>query len=384
MLRNKSGHSNAILPAIRRNIGDTDPVRGFLPAAELYRRAQSAFSSRHIPESLRLLQAAETMGHSANECAASRWNCWMLLGRFEEAWRESDAIAARGGCGSQCLWDGQAFKGKRVIIRCLHGFGDAIQFVRYARLIRSEAAGVAVQTHPQLISLFQRIPFLDRVTEWSDGPGERFRDWDQQIEVMELAWAFRTTPGTIPREVPYLCVEDRHRDGSRSALGAKARPRVGLLWEGGVWNPARNVPLTLLRPILEMQGFQFYSFQRGRGRDELSSHTLRERICDLSGDSADVVHFAADLLNMDLLITVDTMAAHLAGALGKPVWVLLQYEADWRWMLDRRDSPWYPTMRLFRQQDDRDWRTPLRQIALELETFAPRVAASSAGSVTVS
>lgn len=290
----------------------------------------------------------------------------MLLGRFEDAWREGDAIAARGQPDPNRLWDGQPFGGKRVIIRCLHGFGDAIQFLRYVRLMRHEAASIMVQTHPQLVSLFRGTPFVDRVSTWSDGPGIREIDWDQQIEVMELPRAFRTTLAGIPGEVPYLHVEDRYKEASLLNLGPKRKPRVGLLWRTGDWDPARNIPVAELRPILQAEDVDFYSFQRGTHPGELDCLGLAQRVLDLSGDSPEVVHFAADLLNMDLLITVDTMAAHLAGALGKFAWVLLPYEADWRWMLERSDTPWYPTMRLFRQRTRGNWQWPIRQIAQEL------------------
>jgi hypothetical protein len=293
----------------------------------------------------------------------------MLLGRFEEAWRESERIAQRGGPDPHRLWDGHPFTGKRVIIRCLHGFGDAIQFVRYARLVRREATRVIVQTHPQLVSLFRGIPFVDEVITWDAGPGVRSVDWDQQIEVMELPRAFGTTLATIPAEIPYIKVAERYRERTRRALGPKRRPRIGLLWESGEWNEARNVPFEELRPILEGTPADFYSFQRGSGRNVLAASEFAGRVHDLSGDSPDVAHFAADLLYMDLLITVDTMAAHLAGALGRPVWVLLPFEADWRWMLDRRDTPWYPTMRLFRQRVRENWRWPVRQVLRELEEF---------------
>jgi hypothetical protein len=351
---------------LRRGLSDTVAVHVLDSAAGLYRRAQSEFSNRRIPACLELLQRAELRGHSPDECAACRWNCWMLLGRFEEAWRESDAIAARAAHDPNRLWDGLPFAGKRVVIRCLHGYGDAIQFVRYASLLRCQAAGVTVQTHPQLVSLFRGMPFVDRVTTWSDGPGRRGVDWDQQIEVMELPRAFRTTSTTIPNETPYLRVEPRYRTGS---FGPRRWPRVGLLWEAGDWNPARNIPLDDLRPLLDTPGVEFYSFQRGPERKKLASCKWGRGIVDLSGDSPDVVHFAADLVEMDLVLTVDTMAAHLAGALGKAVWVLLPYEADWRWMLERCDSPWYPTMRLFRQRVRGDWSLPIRQAARELQSF---------------
>jgi hypothetical protein len=293
----------------------------------------------------------------------------MLLGRFEEAWKESDAILARGLPDPNRLWDGLPFAGKRVVIRCLHGFGDAIQFLRYARIVREQAAHVAVQTHPQLVLLFQGAPFIDQATTWEDGPGLRHRDWDQQIEVMELPRAFRTTLTDIPNEIPYLFVDRRAAAGSPLAGRPRRRPRVGVLWEGGEWNPARNVPFPEILPVLSASDFEVYSFQRGEGREQLRASGLGDRICDLSGEGQDALYFAADLMHIDLLITVDTMAAHLAGALGRQVWVLLPFEADWRWMLDRADSPWYPTMRLFRQQKAGEWHAPVTQILRELASF---------------
>ncbi len=329
-----------------------------------FRLAQDAFANRRIPECLALLNRVEELGYSLDQCDAWRWNCWMLLGRFEEAWRVSGRIIQRGCFDPNRLWDGQPFANKRVIIRCLHGFGDAIQFLRYARLMRRSAATITAQTHPQLVGLLRGIPFLDRVITWGE-----VSEWDQQIEVMELPRAFRTTIDTVPARVPYLFADRQNRLRSVAAMDRSANPRVGLLWEGGDWNPARNVPLREFLQVLAVPGVEFYSFQRGGGRDELISLDRDGRIHDLSGDSPDVSIFAADLTNMDLLITVDTMAAHLAGALGKPVWVLLPYQADWRWMLDRCDSPWYPTMRLFRQTAPGDWRRPIARAAAELEIF---------------
>jgi hypothetical protein len=344
-------------------------VPALLECAQKYREARCAFSKRRIHDCLELLRAAERSGHDPAACAASRWDCWMLLGRFEEAWKESDAILARGLPDPNRLWDGLPFAGKRLMIRCLHGFGDAIQFLRYAKVVRQEADSVAVQTHPQLVSLFKGAPFVDWVTTWSDGPGLRHRDWDQQIEVMELPRAFRTTLAEIPHETPYLCVDRRYVSGSPLAGRPRRKPRLGVLWEGGEWNPARNVPFSDMLPVLSAPDFEVYSFQRGSGREQLRAAGLADRICDLSGEAQDAVYFAADLMHIDLLITVDTMAAHLAGALGRPVWVLLPFEADWRWMLDRADSPWYPTMRLFRQKKAGDWRAPVVQVLRELESF---------------
>jgi hypothetical protein len=325
--------------------------------------ALKALSARHISGALDFLHRAESSGHDPDECAGYRWLCLMLAGRFEEAWRESDRIAARGGPDPYRLWDGQPFTGKRVLIRCLHGYGDAIQFIRYARLLRRDAARVIVQTHPQLVSLFRGVPYADDVITWPDDPLDDARQWDQQIEVMELPRAFRTTLETIPREVPYLFVR-----GVRSRIPPRPgnKPRIGLQWGSSDWDHTRSLRLDDLSPILDNADFEFYSFQRGPQRGELTPLQPPGSIVDVSGDSPEIVEAAADLMNIDLLITVDTMLAHLAGALARPVWVLLPYAADWRWMLDRHDSPWYPTMRLFRQPSPGAWQCPIREIAAAL------------------
>ena len=327
----------------------------------------SALGARRVPMAVDYFQRAESAGHDAGECAARRWYCWMLMGDLERAWIESDCIAARDGSDPHRLWDGVPFEGKRVIIRCLHGFGDAIQFIRYARAIRSAAASVTVETHGELVRLFSGLPYIDRVVSWADGSSAGFADWDQQIEVMELSRAFRTTLGSIPADVPYLTIDSEARARSLRHLGGATRkPRVGLIWRSSEWNPARTIPAADFGAIVSAPGFSFFSFQRGPGRAEL--HTLRQlgEIHDTGDHSPDISDTAADMTNMDLIVTVDTMAAHLAGALGRTVWILLPFEADWRWMLDTCSTPWYPTMTLFRQPRPGDWRTVLELVSARL------------------
>ncbi|MCU1261175.1 MAG: repeat protein [Bryobacterales bacterium] len=326
---------------------------------------QEALAGRRIPKALDHFYRAQCAGHDSDACASARWDCWMLLGDFERAWMESDSITSRASVDPHRLWDGADFEGKRVIIRCLHGFGDAIQFIRYARLIRSSAVSLTVETHAELVSLLSNAPYIDRVVSWADGSSKHFTGWNQQIEVMELPQAFRTTLRTVPSDVPYLKVSAEAIERSNRLLG-EAPTRVGLLWGSGDWNPARSVPVYEFAPIAGTPGISFFSFQRGPRRADLS--VLREHgpVHDTAEHSPDISDTAADLMNMDLLITVDTMAAHLAGALGKEVWLMLPFEADWRWMLDKSSTPWYPTMTLFRQSSPGDWRDVLRDISARL------------------
>lgn len=328
-----------------------------------FQRALTCLTQRRISDALASLDEAERAGGDANECAGRRWECLMLLGRYEEAWRQSERISASGTPDPNALWDGAPFRGKRVIVRCLHGFGDAIQFIRYTEPLRQEASQVVVQTHPELASIMGCLPYVDRAITWRE---EDPALWEQQIEVMELPRAFGATLANIPCRVPYLSVPESVRASSRVLRGD--RLRIGLQWAGGPWNPARSISLRTIEPLLGFRDCEYFSFQRGEGRNDLGS-PLYSHILDVSGDSPDIIHAAADLLNIDLLITVDTMLAHLAGALGRPVWVLLPFQADWRWLLDRADSPWYPTMRLFRQAGEGDWDSAIACMARSLEEW---------------
>jgi hypothetical protein len=342
------------------------------PAARLkFQQAIEYLSARRVTQCLEHLWCAERLGHSPDECASHRWFCWMLLGDFERAWRESDALDAhidmRAEAGAERLWDGLPCDGKRVIVRCLHGYGDAIQFLRYAKPLRSRASRVIVETHPEMVSLVEKIAAVDEAITWGDGSSKNFTAWDQQIEVMELPRMFRTTVDTIPSVIPYVHVSHAARKRSLDLLGGPSRrPKVGVLWASSDWNIARCVPFVEFSRILSVPRLEFYSFQRGPRRSDLALLNGRVAVQDTAEHSPCIIDTAADLLNMDLLIAADTMAVHLAGALGRPVWTLLPYEADWRWMLKREDTPWYPSMRLLRQTAAGDWASVIDRVVLEL------------------
>ena len=330
-----------------------------LNANQAFAQAETALAERRVSEAVDLYRIAEARGFDADACSGARWVCHMLLGDFDSAWSEGERIDKRGRPDANRFWNRKPLRGKRVLIRCLHGLGDTLQFVRYAALLRKQVASLTIETQPLVKRLVQQSGLADHVISW----GETEPAWDQQIEVVELPRIFRTTLETIPSSVPYL--KGLPRDYARPG---QQKLRVGLVWASSRYNPSRCVPLANLSELCRTAGVEFYSFQAGDNRQELAGIDLPiQDAFDRSG----CIQAAADgLANMHLLITVDTMMAHLGGALGMPVWTLLPFQADWRWMLYRTDSPWYPTMRLFRQQADGEWEAPISQLQTELQRLA--------------
>ncbi len=270
----------------------------------------------------------------------------MLNGDFERAWRESDSISGRGKSDPNRFWDGRPLDGRRVLIRCLHGLGDTLQFIRYAPLVRAKTRHLTLEVQPTLKALMSYSGLADEVITWGDAEPA----WDQQIEVVELPRIFRTQLSSIPNGIPYL------RAPAASLRNRHRRPdliRAGIVWQASNYNRARSIPAELIAELLNVSGVEFYTLQAGPERFELEAemhdvgHLFDENDC--------VLTTASLVQTLDVVITVDTMMAHLAGALARPVWVMLPHESDWRWMLDREDSPWYPTMRLVRQSNPGKW-----------------------------
>lgn len=286
----------------------------------------------------------------------------MRRGAFEDAWRISDRVlhARRGApCHhlprhEQYIWDGSPLAGRRVLVRCYHGLGDTLQFIRYLPLVAAVAAKVTVWVQPGLIPLLERTPDMGRLLPLHDGePGIPF---DVDVELQELPHVFRSTLEDLPAAVPYLHVDPAPLDGN-------GRLKVGLAWRAGDWAPHRSIPFERLAPLTS-QPVSWVVLQGEPG--------VRER-----PDGFGVVAGTRDLLDaarvtaaLDLMITVDTMNAHLAGALGVPTWTLLPAESDWRWMIGRDDTPWYPTMRLFRQARAGEWDPVVGAVAAALARVA--------------
>jgi hypothetical protein len=310
-----------------------------------------------------------TLTTAARAAVAADGDAWlrhMRRGAWSDAWAVSDAVLrARGGTPAwhlprheQWVWDGTPPDGRRLLVRCYHGLGDTIQFVRFAPELRRRGAEVTLWAQPAQIPLLATAPGGDRLLPLHDGVPDV--PYDVDVEVMELAHVVRAAPETVGRTVPYLRADPAPipRDG---------RLAVGLSWECGDWERERRaIPFPLLAPLAAADGVRLHVLQRGPALAQATAHPA----FDCAAGSDDVLEAARVMRALDVVITVDSMPAHLAGALGVPVWTLLPHDADWRWMEGRDDSPWYPTMRLFRQPSPGAWEPVIARVVDELARLA--------------
>lgn len=323
-----------------------------LIAKRLLLEAEALLEAREIAKAIALLEAAESLGADADRCAAGRWHCHMLAGDFAAAWRESDAIRFRGAEDPHRFWDGSSIDGKRIIVRCLHGFGDAIQFLRYAPYLRRRAERVTVEVSPRLVELVRLLPGIDSVVSWEKSAAV---DWDMQIEVMELPYLFRSTLDDLPRTPRYLNLPAKLIEHIGAKMRPRRQPRLGVVWAAGGWNCSRSIPFEMLLPLLSLDSFEFWSLQGGNEDTPWKDVAAEYDLKDSAELGPGLMTLAGVIANLDLVISVDTMAAHLAASMGVTTFLLLQRAADWRWMTERDDTPWYPSMRLFRQDADGGW-----------------------------
>jgi hypothetical protein len=287
----------------------------------------------------------------------------MCRGDWQRAWQISDEVIRQSSRipqpnlprHLQSVWQGQPLQGKRVLVHCYHGLGDTIQFVRFAPALRRIASSVTLWAQPQLHPLLRTVNGIDRLLPLHDGAPDVERDVD--IEIMELPHALRATPDNLAAEVPYLKIPVKQRDQPDPRLS------VGLVWQSGDWDSRRSVAPQLMQPLMQLESIAWKVLQRGPALTQWS-HRQAE-----APRIANIVEEAMELQRLDLLITVDTLSAHLAGALGVRTWTLLPAEADWRWMIDRDDTPWYPTMRLFRQPRPGDWCSVIQQVRAAVQSF---------------
>jgi hypothetical protein len=307
---------------------------------------------------------AEVPGFTPEQ-VQDRWMWHMRRGEWESAWRISDEelrLRRAGLRGStqlcprhrQVIWDGAPLEGKKVLVRCYHGMGDTVQFIRFMPQLRRIAARTIVWAQPGLIPLLQTAGGIDELVPLHDAEPDIDRDVD--IELMELPHALRMTLDTLPGQVPYFNLGAVSRS-------RRSRPAVGVVWQSGDWDARRSITPTLMAELLQLPGIDWQILQRGPALALRPPGTARVP------EIHDILDEAKAMRGLDLLISVDTLSAHLGGALAVPTWTLIHTEADWRWMEARNDSPWYPTMRLFRQTEPGNWRGVIERVAQQLQLW---------------
>jgi hypothetical protein len=295
----------------------------------------------------------------------------LLIGDFRRGWPEYEWRLKTNSMAEppsgKPRWNGEPLKNKTILVEAEQGHGDTIQFVRYLPRVKALGATVILGCQPTLRNLLTEAVGADRVLS----QGDLAPPFDTETTLLSLPGIFQTLPKTIPTEVPYLRVPQGSGAQAKTAIAQHAGTfRVGLVWAGGIYtkNPHRSVRMEQFSALFDIEGAKFFSLQKGKASAELKTFP-QVAIADLDRYLGDFSDTAAAIQEFDLVISVDTAVAHLAGALGKPVWTLLPFVPDWRWMLEREDSPWYPTMRLFRQPRPGDWASVIKRVSEELKAL---------------
>lgn len=321
--------------------------------------------------------ARDTLGRERSGAEAHAM-CGLLLllrGELAEGFAEQEwrlvLQPPRQPLPAERKWDGSELGGKSILIHAEQGLGDTLQFVRFVALVKRRGGRPVLAAQQALLPLLRQSAICDVVPVEEPWP-----ECDVHVPLLSLPALFGTTLGTIPADVPYVRADEQLVDAWRQRLSGYPPLRVGIHWQGArtyVYDRTRSVPLAEFAPLGELSGVQLFSLQKGPGSEQLAALGDKLNVIDLGpeldNNAGAFLDTAAVMRNLDLVITSDTSIAHLAGALGVRVWTLLSTMADVRWLLDREDSPWYPTMRLWRQQHIGQWSPVFSRIAAELKTL---------------
>jgi tetratricopeptide (TPR) repeat protein len=307
--------------------------------------------------------------------ATAHWNfslALLLTGNFREGWREYEwrwetkYLSSSKRNFEQPLWTGSDIKGLTILLHAEQGLGDTFQFIRYAPFVAGRGAKVIFECYGHMASLMRSVEGIHQVIVY----GEELPAFDVHCPLLSLPLAFDTILETIPAKIPYISADISLTGKWKDRLKHDdAKLKIGIVWAGNPGfkqNRYRNIPLHFFIPVAELPGVTLYSLQKGEEAAMAKDPPWDIKLVDYTGDINDFSDTASFMENLDLVISVDTAVAHLAGAMGKPVWTLLPFSPEWRWLLDREDSPWYPTMRLFRQSSRGDWKSVIDRVIQEL------------------
>lgn len=375
---------------LRSSLGLTLQMLGQLPEAEAHLRAALTLDPEHadahnnlaitlaqigrFPEAIEAYGEAIRLNPDQPIFRRNRALAWLTLGDFDKGWPEYEY---RWKCPEftqrdypQPRWRGEPTSGKTILLYAEQGLGDTLQFIRYARFVKRPGTTVLAEVQAPLARLLAKVEGIDRVIAM----GQPLPPFDLHCPLMSLPGIFQTTVDSIPNKVPYLDPDPERVNFWRSQIESFPEFKIGICWQG---NPKqhsdrlRSIPLIHFAPLTRLRGVQLFSLQKEPGAEQLREMAnampiinLARRL-DLSGGA--FLDTAAVMSHLDLVITCDTAIAHLAGAIGVPVWVALCAAPDWRWLENRDDSPWYPTMRLFRQSKLGRWDDVFERMAEEIK-----------------
>jgi len=346
-------------------------------AAALTNRGLALADTRQHTEALKYYRRAQSIDPEFPQAHWFEAEALLRCGDYPDGWRKYEWRRKQNGSGLEArdlavgMWDGGELRpGTRILLHAEQGLGDTIQFARYVPEVARRGASVIFEVQGALKTLAQCLRGVSVV-----GRGETLPPFDLHCPLLSLPLAFNTTLENIPATVPYLSAPPDRLDAWRDCFADFRIPKIGVAWSGNASfgrDHHRSMTLAQFRPVLDTPGMAFVRLNPAISPEDhamFASHfgmfELKRRIGDFADTAAIVAH-------LDLVITTDTSIAHLAGALGKPVWILLSHIADWRWLLDRSDSPWYPTARLFRQSRLGDWGSVTWTVREELlARFAP-------------
>ncbi len=298
----------------------------------------------------------------------------LLAGNYAEGWREYEwrwrakPFFKEKRAFHQPLWDGSPLQGRTILLHVEQGLGDAIQFVRYVPLVVERGGRVLVECQPQMVRLFSAVGGVDEAI----GTGDPLPAFDVYAPLMSLPHVFQTTAATIPGDVPYLAAPPGTGPGLPDCPDG-TRLKVGIVWAGRATHTNdrnRSCRLRQFEPLFSVPGVAYFSLQKGDAAAELAAAAVP--VTDLGDRLGDFADTAAVIDRLDLVVAVDTAVAHLAGALARPVWILIPFVADWRWLTQGEHSPWYPTARLFRQAAMGDWAPVFTRVAEGLQRESAR------------
>jgi len=353
--------------------------------AEAYNTAASILLKKgHCAEAIENYRRALQLKADYAEAHSNLGMTLLSCGQFEEGWAEyawrlkTDKAAHLRGRPAPC-WDGASFAGKRLLVRHEQGFGDNIQFMRYLPMVKRLGGKVTCEVPRPLVGLSAGLPGVDEVVEVQSGTASAGQ-FDLHVPLLELPKIFRTTLETIPADVPYLYADPAKAQYWRPRF-SRTDLNVGIVWAGQPAHPedqTRSCHLRHFLPLSQIAQVRLFGLQKGSAAAQ-AKDLAAGSLLNVGEQLEDFTDTAAVVENLDLIISVDTAVLHLAGAMAKPVWALLPSSPDWRWMLDRPDSPWYPTMKLFRQPQYGRWDDVFRRVSQELTAWAARRISGACG-----